>query len=258
MPRTVCTCLVLFLGISTSAHAQFAVIDPANLAQAVLIAERTWQQYDQLRQQFETIQKMAQGIGDMDRFRTPALALAEHDPAKWQYGGAWLAGLNSGDPSGAAYRTTVLPLRSPRDAPVVLSPDAWRSFERQYSTVEITDSAAETAGHQVGLVRSYYERLQRSIDALESDVVNRRSEYHEMTAVLDKIAAGEMIARRQDTAINQLLSDALEQLLARGKSIRDTEATTINMQIGTWRDGRPANDAFVAGTGDALRTWRQP
>src|SRR5882762_7778695 len=106
MHRTVCTCLALFFGISTSAHAQFAVIDPANLAQAVLIAERTWQQYDQLRQQFERIQKMAQGIGDMDRFRTPALALAEHDPAKLQYGGPWLGGLSSGDPSGAAYRAT--------------------------------------------------------------------------------------------------------------------------------------------------------
>jgi len=26
----------------------------------------------------------------------------------------------------------------------------------------------------------------------------------------------------------------------------------------TWRDARAANDAFAAGTGDALRTWRQP
>jgi hypothetical protein len=26
----------------------------------------------------------------------------------------------------------------------------------------------------------------------------------------------------------------------------------------TWRDGQAANEAFVAGSGDALRTWRQP
>jgi hypothetical protein len=31
----------------------------------------------------------------------------------------------------------------------------------------------------------------------------------------------------------------------------------LNMQIVQWRDGRAANEAFVAGTGDALRTWRQ-
>jgi hypothetical protein len=30
------------------------------------------------------------------------------------------------------------------------------------------------------------------------------------------------------------------------------------MQIATWRDGRAAANAFVAGSGDALRTWRQP
>ena len=33
-----------------------------------------------------------------------------------------------------------------------------------------------------------------------------------MTDVLDKIAAGELLGRRQDTATNQLLSHALEQL----------------------------------------------
>ena len=79
-----------------------------------------------------------------------------------------------------------------------------------------------------------------------------------MTAVLDKIAAGELLARRQDMAGNQLLSHALEQLLARSKRERDTEAATINMQLTTWREGQAANEAFVAGTGDALRTWRQP
>jgi hypothetical protein len=79
-----------------------------------------------------------------------------------------------------------------------------------------------------------------------------------MTAVLDKIAAGELLERRQDMAANQLLSHALEQLLARNKRERDTEAATINMQLTTWRDGRAANDALAAGTGDALRSWRQP
>jgi hypothetical protein len=59
-------------------------------------------------------------------------------------------------------------------------------------------------------------------------------------------------------ASNQLLSHALEQWLSRCKRQRDTEAATINMQLVTWRDGRAANEAFVAGSGDALRTWRQP
>jgi hypothetical protein len=32
----------------------------------------------------------------------------------------------------------------------------------------------------------------------------------------------------------------------------------MNMQLVTWRDARGANEALVSGSGDALRTWRQP
>jgi pimeloyl-ACP methyl ester carboxylesterase len=100
--------------------------------------------------------------------------------------------------------------------------------------------------------------IENAVESLESDVLNGLTRYHEMTAVLDKISAGELLARRQDMLSNQLLSHALEQMLARGKRLRDTEAATINMQLVTWRDARAVNEAFVAGTGDALRTWRQP
>ena len=79
-----------------------------------------------------------------------------------------------------------------------------------------------------------------------------------MTAILDKIAAGELLGRRQDMTANQLLSHTLEQLLARSKRLRDNEAAAINMQLVTWRDGDVANQAFRNGMGDALRTWRQP
>jgi hypothetical protein len=135
---------------------------------------------------------------------------------------------------------------------------ARRAFERQYATVEITDSVAMMGGHQVGLMRGYYGELQRAVDALERDVLNSGSSYHEMTAILDKVAAGELLGRRQDMATNQLLSHALEQLLARGKRQRDTEASTLNMQLVTWRDGDAANRAFRSGAGHALTTWRQP
>jgi hypothetical protein len=113
-------------------------------------------------------------------------------------------------------------------------------------------------GHQVGLMRGYHGQLQQAVQALEDDVLNGLLRYHEMTAILDKVAAGELLARRQDMAANQLLSHALEQLLARSKRLRDTEAGTLNMQLVTWRDGAAANEAMRAGMGDALRTWRQP
>jgi hypothetical protein len=249
--------LVAALG-AVPAHAQIPVIDSANLVQAVLIATRAQRHYEELRAQYQTILRMARGLGNMERYRTPPIGLTRHDAARWSYGRPWIEGLNAGDPSGAAYAATGVPLQHPAELAARLTPTARRAFERQYATVEITDTVAMRGGHQLALVRGYHGRVQQAIEALEGDVLNGLPRYHEMTAVLDKIAAGELLARRQDMAGNQLLSHALEQLLARSKRLRDAEASTLNMQLVTWRDGAAANHALRSGMGDALRTWRQP
>ena len=248
--------LVVLIG-ATSVRAQLVVIDPANLAQAILIVQRTQRHLEELRAQYLTIQRMAQGLGRMDRYRTPPLALTQHDAARWSFGRPWIAALNAGDPTGAGYLATAMPLERP-DPASRLSGSARRAFERQYAGVEIADSVAMIGGHQVGATRGFYDELQRAVQALEQDVLNPSSSYHDMTAILDKIAASELLGRRQDMASNQLLSHVLEQLLARSKALRDTEASALNLQLITWRDSEAVNRAFRAGAGDALRTWRQP
>ena len=244
--------------VAAPAHAQLTVIDPANLAEAVLIAQRTQRHYEELQAQYRTILRMSQGLGNMDRYRIPTIAATAHDTARWLYGRPWLQGLTSGDPAGTAYGATTIPLERPSTLPANLSSAARRTLERQYATIEITDSVAMMGGHQVGAIRGYQGQLQQAVQELEGDVMNGLARYHEMTAILDKIAAGELLGRRQDMASNQLLSHALEQLLARSKRLRDTDATTMNMQLVTWRDGQGATEAMVAGSADALRTWRQP
>jgi hypothetical protein len=258
MIRRTLAAIVFLAACASPAQAQWVVIDPANLAQAILIAERAWRHYDELQRQYRTILRMGEGLGSMERYRTPPIALTRHDAGRWEYGRPWIQGLNSGDATGDAYRATTLPVLRPTVMPSRLPPSARRALERQYATIEITDSVASMGGHQVALARGYHGRLQDAVQALEGDVLNGLLRYHEMTAILDKIAAGELLGRRQDMLSNQLLSHALEQLLARGKRLRDTEAATMNMQLTTWRDGRAANEAFVAGTGHALNTWRQP
>jgi Domain of unknown function (DUF4141) len=258
MIRRTLAAVVILAACARPAQAQWVVIDPANLAQAILIAERAWRHYDELQRQYRTILRMGEGLGSMERYRTPPIALTRHDAGRWEYGRPWIQGLNSGDATGDAYRATTLPVLRPTVMPSRLPPSARRALERQYATIEITDSVASMGGHQVALARGYHGRLQGAVQALEGDVLNGLLRYHEMTAILDKIAAGELLGRRQDMLSNQLLSHTLEQLLARGKRLRDTEAATMNMQLTTWRDGRAANEAFVAGTGHALNTWRQP
>lgn len=243
---------------ATPAAGQVTVFDPSNYAEALLIAQRTQRQYEELMAQYRTIQRMAQGLGSLEPYRIPAITVTRHDAARWAYGGTWLRGLNSGDASGSAYWATTLPLERPSALPARLTAAARRALERQYATIEITDSVAMMGGHQVGALRGYHGQLQAAVHDLEGDVLNGLERYHEMTALLDKVAAAELLGRRQDMAANQLLSHAVEQMLARSKRLRDTEVATMNMQLVTWRDGRAANEALVRGTGDALRTWRQP
>lgn len=257
MLRTFASVVVAFL-MPAPAWAQIAVIDPSNLQQTVLIAQRTQRHLEELQAQFRTILRMSRGLGDLDRYRTPGIMGVSHNPQRWPYAASWLQGLNSGDPTGSAYGATTVPLNVIEALPKTMSVAAHRTLANQIASVELSDSVAMMAGHQIGAIRQYSGRLQHGVDGLEEDVMNGLARYHELTAILDKVAAGELLGRRQDMAANQLLSHAVEQLLARGKRLRDAEAATMNMQLTTWRDARRANEAMVAGTADALRTWRQP
>ena len=258
MRRTLSALMVALFVFADGAWAQLAVVDPSNLQQTILIAERTRRHLEALREQFRTILRMSRSLGDLDRYRTPTIVGASHDPMRWPYAASWLRGLNAGDPTGAAYTAVTVPLKPFGSVPRNMSAAAQRMLFNQMASLELSDSVAMMAGHQVGALRQYNGVLQKGVNNLEDDVVNGLARYHELTAILDKVAAGELLGRRQDMAANQLLSHAVEQLLARGKRLRDAEALTMNMQLTTWRDARRANEAMVAGSADALRTWRQP
>ena len=145
MRRWIGISLLVLICLVHPARAQVVVIDPGNLVQTILIAERTWEHYQQLRREYETIVRMATGLGNMDRFR----AGDRHhpsDPGRWEYGRPWIEGLNSGDPSGAAYPATTLPLERPNGETARLTAAARRALERRYATVEITDTVACEGG----------------------------------------------------------------------------------------------------------------
>ena len=240
------------------ARAQIVVADPANLVQTVLTAERTLQEYNALLAQYQTIVRMAQGFGSMDSYRIPPIGITGHDPSRWTYGAPWLQGLTTGDARGTLYMENTRALARPGTELTALPPAARQAIESAYATIEITDSVAQIGGHQVALVRAYSGLLQQATQALEDDALNGNPRYHDTTAVLDKIAAGELLARRQDMATNQLMSHALEQLLVRSKRMRDTEAATMNMRLLGMRDGHAAGTSLIEGAANDLRTWRQP
>ena len=130
-------------------------------------------------------------------------------------------------------------------------------FAARLATVNVADAVAISATNDNGLLRYNGRREQEAIEALERQVVDPSDE-QSATAVLEKISGAELIGTRQRQARTQFLTDIVEQLLVDTKRARDADATALNMQLTTWRDAKAANDAFVAGTGDALGRWRQP
>ena len=138
-----------------------------------------------------------------------------------------------------------------------LSPQAPARLLSQLATLDLADAAVIAATHDTGQLRYNGRRELAAIEALERDVTNGSLE-QSTTAVLDKISGAGLIGARQRQARIQLLDGIVEQLLVESKRARDTEAAAMNMQLTAWRDRAAANQAFVAGAGDALRTWRQP
>jgi hypothetical protein len=245
--------------LARPAHGQLVVNDPLNTAQAIALVQKTISEYQTLVQQYQTIVRMSQSLQNIGRYRTVPIAFSSHDPSRFPYGAPWLTALNSGDARGDLYAQIARSLQRPDAAALArLPPDARRAGENAYATIEITDSIAQRGAHQVALVRGYGGSLQSVVQLLENDILSPASSFHQLTAILDKVTAGELVGRRQDTASNQLLSHALEQLLAQAKRRRDTEVATMNMRLVAMQRGRDVGRSYIEGSADALRTWRQP
>jgi hypothetical protein len=248
-----------FGAIAHPAHGQLVVNDPLNTAQAIALVQKTISEYQTLVQQYQEIVRMSQGLQNMARYKIVPVAFSSHDPSRFPYGAPWLTALNSGDARGDLYAQIARTMQRPSAASLArLPPDARRAIEGAYATIEITDSIAQRGAHQVALVRGYGGSLQGVMQLLENDILSPASALHQLTAVLDKVAAGELVGRRQDTASNQLLSHALEQLLAQAKRRRDTEVAAMNMRLVAMQRGRDFGQSYIEGSADALRTWRQP
>ena len=252
--------LLIYLATS-SVSAQLVVNDPAVTARNAITATVKEYLLNVQREQHAKLRRMATRLSmhtNLDKYALP-------DPPRWRtHGGDYLfAGpyndaLIFGDAGGAAYVELTHRLLSAAQYLERLPPDARRSLLARLATIELTDAAAIAATHDSGQLRLNGRRRElQAIDALETHVIDPSNE-QSATAVLDKISGAVLIAARQRQARAQLLAGVVEQLLVDGKRARDTEATAMNMQLVTWRDGRAANEAFVAGTAEALRNWRQP
>ena len=251
----------LLLLACPSAFAQIGVHDPAVTARNTITAIVKEYILNTQREQHAQLRRMARRLSvftDLRKYAVP-------DPPRWRtHGGDFLFAqpyndaLIFGDPTGSAYLAVSHPLVEAADLLTRLSPAGRRVIAARLATLNLADATAIAATHDTGQLRyNGRKRELPAIDALQAHVIDPSNE-QSATAVLDKISGAVLIGARQRQARGQLLAGLVEQLLVESKRARDADAAAMNMQLVTWRDSRAANDAFVAGTGDALRTWRQP
>ena len=261
MGRT-CFFGMLVLVCSQPAGAQLVVFDAAvTLRNSVTASVKAYELATQ-RDQHEQLRRMAarlSAVTNLTKYIPP-------QPPEWRLGvanglpvsRAYNAALHVGDRIGSAYVDVVQPVIESRSALQRLALPARRALTARLATIDLADAASVAGLHDAGQLRSNGRRHEQgAIDALEAHVVDPSST-QSATAVLDKISGAILIGARQRQARMQLVTGLVEQFLVDGKRARDTDAVAVNMQVVTWRHAQAANQAFVAGTGDALRTWRQP
>jgi hypothetical protein len=252
---------------SMAVEAQIAVYDPAVTARNSVTAVLKAYLVNLQREQGEQLRRMSQRLSVFTNLDKYALT----DIPQWRihiffdapeedvlFARDYHAALNYGDASGQAYLGVTVPLLDV--SPVTedgVDGRALRDFASRLATINVADATAISATNDAGQVRYNGRRELDAIDHLQSDVIDP-SQDQSATAVIEKLSGASLIGARQRQARADLLVGIVEQLLVDSKRSRDTEASLMNMQLTTWRSGRTANDAFVSGTGDALRTWRQP
>jgi hypothetical protein len=261
---SVATCVlvgVVALVSSRDASAQLVVYDGATTARNTVTATLKEYLYQTQLQQRLKIREMARRLSALTSLRKYSL----EDVPRWRthggdffYAQPYNDALIFGDSAGAAFADLSQPLLSDARLLDRLDVAARRRMEARLATVNLADAAAIAGTHGTGQLRLLGRRNElQAIDALERDVIDPSSD-QSTTAVLDKVSGAALIGARQRQARIQLLVGVVEQLLVDTKRARDTDMAALTMQMVTWRNGRAVNEAFVAGSGDALRTWRQP
>ena len=262
--RILSIALALSLIVPSAARAQLVVNDPAVTLQNVVTAivkESTLQTQRLQHQQVRQMARRLSAFTSLSKYRLP-------DPPRWRthdfenpeaflFARPYHAALNYGDSAGSAFTGVSQPVLDATGVLARLSPQARRLVAARLATMDVAGATAIAGTNDTGRLRFNGRRELQAIDALEADVTNGSDE-QSTAAVLAKVSAASLVGARQRQARLQLLAGIVEQLLVDTKRARDADAEAMNLQLTTWRGEQAANAAFVSGSGNALRTWRQP
>ena len=240
------------LALPRSVSAQWIVHDPANLAQAISTYGELVQQYQLLLQQTRRLP-----LDLARRYRVPTVPWPSHDTIT-DYAHPLLEALNHGDPAGAGYAQTVVPLEPIRAVLAHIPVDFRARVGTSVATIELADRLARTAVDQAGALRTHGATVLQTIQSMEDDAVSADDRFHTEAALLNKINGASVLALRIAEETSQSLQQVVEQLLVGNKRQRDAEASLMNAQLYRWQFGQTYAQDLVRDTAEDLDRWRQP
>jgi hypothetical protein len=262
--RRIALILVGVAVLGSTGRAQVVVNDTSVTIRNAITAALAERLLDLQISQHSQLRRMAQRLSmftHLGKYSAPDAPRWRRHPGGDDEGGEMFSSrlqsaLDFGDAGGGGYSGVVHSVVAD-PATVAAIPAAARGVvERQLSTIDLADAVSVAAIHNSGRLRFAGRAELRAIEALDADVTDGSLE-QSATAVLDKISGATLIGARQRQARSELLIGLVEQLVVDTKRERDTHTAALNMQMSQWANAVAAAGAF-SGTGDALRTWRQP
>jgi hypothetical protein len=225
------------------ARAQFAVVDSANLAEAVKEFKQMQQMYttaEQTRNQIISTYNLAY---QMSRMPENLAARYKADFAQWTnlsapntYGNtsAWVNALDIGGRPQAvsAFNSAIVKLLNfPTTALAALDADAQATIKNQYATSELAEGTTESTLSTLGSIRSNSEAFSSRLSNLESDSFSTDSSQQSEMAVLGKINTATLLQVHSQQDTNQILAAEVEQQLVAQKQQMDAQNRAINQAI---------------------------
>jgi|SRR5579862_3803778 len=191
-----------------------------------------------------------------NRYRTLTRSWPVYNLGGLRFAFPWLGALNSGDPSGSAYRQLVRQLDVPDDILNRMPFNLRQRLQAAYGAVEVADRVATMGIDQAGYTRSTSPSLLGVIQAMQDDAASPSDDFLSETALLTKINTASALNLRIGEKTNQFLAEALEQLTVDNTRRRETEAALLNATITQWRFGQAYGQSLFQNTAANIDTWR--
>ena len=263
--------------IATPAYAIFGlgdiVFDPTNFGEMLTQtthmvtqiekATATYNQivttYNRITQQYNQMVTNAKYLTNLSSYRqavTPWQGMATTNT----YGntGSWIAAVNSGINTFAAWNTASFPRQLYGLAMSKVPAPQRPQLQAEYATLELQDGTAQAAMQIIGALRLHGVQNEGMLSDIAAASESGNPDLNTETAILNKINIANMVIARQAGDTNKILVAQAEQALVEAKMQHDAAASAVANDIAFRTTGMATLRAQHAGFADAMRNFRMP